>query len=188
MYLFYNKILYFSSVKKFSIGDKVQLINQNLKGVVLEVFDYKVLIKDEFGFDEEILISNLTFQSNIEDYENFLNGINVVFEKKENNKPEKLSKGNVVKQVLEIDLHIHQLTSSTRHMTNHDMILLKLKKVNETIRLTNKNKYSKIVFIHGIGTGKLRSELEKELRKLKMQYQDASFEKYGGGALEVLLF
>lgn len=175
-------------MKNFKIGDKVQLINGNLKGIVLAVFEYRLLMKDEFGFDEEFLISNITFQSNAEDYENSLEKYNVVIEKKEFSIAEKESKANLKKLVLEVDLHIHHLTSSTRNMTNHEMVMLQLKKVKETIRLVNRNRHSKIVFIHGVGSGKLRSELEFELKKNKITFQDASFEKYGRGALEVLVF
>lgn len=175
-------------MKSFKIGDKVQLINGNLKGVVLAVFEYRLLMKDEFGFEEEVLISNVTFQSNEADYEMSLNTINIVVEKKETAQAEKESKANIIKEVLEVDLHIHHLTSSTRNMTNHDMVMLQLKKVKDTIRLVNRNRHSKIVFIHGVGSGKLRIELEMELLRNNIKFQDASFERYGRGALEVLLF
>ena len=175
-------------MKSFKVGDKVQLINGNLKGIVLAVFEYRLLMKDEFGFEEEVLISNITFQSNTEDYEDTLKRLNIVVEKKEFVQAKQESKANIKKQVLEVDLHIHHLTSSTRNMTNHDMVMLQLKKVKETIRLVNRNRHSKIVFIHGVGSGKLRTELEIELKKNGITFQDASYQKYGVGALEVLNF
>lgn len=173
-------------MKNFKPGDKVQLIDGILKGTIVSLSAYKAMIKDEDGFEEEILLTKITFQTLEEEYEATCVKLNVVIEKKEFNAIEKISKANIKKQVLEVDLHIHHLTSSTRNMTNHQMVLLQLNKVKETLRLIDRNKHSKVVFIHGNGTGKLRSELEHELNKNRINYQDASYEKYGRGALEVV--
>ena len=52
-----------------------------------------------------------------------------------------------------------------------------------------KNKGRRIVFIHGVGNGTLKTELRKQLeRKYKgINYQDASFREYGYGATMVII-
>jgi dsDNA-specific endonuclease/ATPase MutS2 len=52
-----------------------------------------------------------------------------------------------------------------------------------------KNKVRKMVFIHGVGNGKLKYELIKALneRYPDLVYQDASFKEYGYGATMVYL-
>ena len=175
-------------MKNLNVGDKVQLIDGVLKGVILSMTAFKALIEDEDGFEEEVLLSNLCLQSKYEDYKLENDNILIAIERKEFIYEEKkISKANLKKVVLEVDLHIHHLTSSTRSMTNHQMVLLQIKKVKESIIQADRNRHSKIVFIHGIGSGKLKNELENELRKNKISYQDASYERYGRGALEVIL-
>jgi dsDNA-specific endonuclease/ATPase MutS2 len=46
----------------------------------------------------------------------------------------------------------------------------------------------KIIFIHGIGNGRLKFEIIKILKTYKkIEFQDASYQKYGFGATEVLI-
>ncbi|MGB1018271.1 MAG: hypothetical protein ACPGVH_04320 [Chitinophagales bacterium] len=172
----------------FSVGDKVQLINDNVKGIILQLTSYKAIIEDEDGFEIEVLLTNLCLQTNIADYNLNNDNILIAIEQKEFIEEEKKqSIGHLKRSVLEVDIHIHHLTSSTRNMTNHDMVLLQLKKVKETLNRIDRKIHSKIVFIHGVGSGKLRNEIEILLNKQKYNFQDASFEKYGSGALEIVL-
>ena len=52
-----------------------------------------------------------------------------------------------------------------------------------------RGKTKKIVFIHGVGNGKLKYEIRKTLdsKYPKLRYQDASFKEYGYGATMVML-
>jgi dsDNA-specific endonuclease/ATPase MutS2 len=52
-----------------------------------------------------------------------------------------------------------------------------------------RSKTKKIVFIHGIGNGKLKYEIRKTLdsKYSRLKYQDASFKEYGYGATMVIL-
>ena len=48
------------------------------------------------------------------------------------------------------------------------------------------DKLHKIVFIHGVGAGVLRSSIREELKRFpNIRYSDAPIEKYGNGATEV---
>ena len=92
-------------------------------------------------------------------------------------------------EIIEVDLHAHELLDSLAGLTNGDLLQMQLDKFNEVMRIHLKNKGQKIVFIHGKGEGVLRKELEKQL-KLKYRtcyYQDASFQQYGFGATQVTI-
>lgn len=173
-------------MKKFAVGDKVQQKNGTMQGEIVRVVGSKAIVLDQDGFELEYFLSQLLPIANAQDYENTLHQANVLA--KNESKETKISKKHQKRQVLEIDLHIHQLTTSTRYMTNGEMLQLQLQKVKETLRSINKKEYHKVVFIHGKGTGKLRFELEKMLRNKKIEYYDASLKRYGGGALAIDIF
>ncbi|MCR5454653.1 MAG: DUF2027 domain-containing protein [Bacteroidales bacterium] len=84
-----------------------------------------------------------------------------------------------------VDLHITELLDNDAGMTPKDMLDYQMKvfgeKMDEYIR---EPKVKKVVFIHGKGNGRLKLELRKCLdhKYKRYQYQDASFEEYGGGA------
>ncbi len=93
-------------------------------------------------------------------------------------------------ELLEVDLHIHELIDSETGMTPKDMLDLQLKTVTDKMEGAIKsNKVKRIVFIHGIGEGKLKNEVRRELahKYKKYDYQDASFQEYGYGATMVIL-
>lgn len=86
--------------------------------------------------------------------------------------------------LIEVDLHIHELTDSTVGMDNSAMMELQLAEVRKTMKAHSKRIGQKIVFIHGKGDGVLRNAVLKLLRKEypKADLQDASFQEYGFGA------
>lgn len=89
--------------------------------------------------------------------------------------------------IVEVDLHINALLDTTTGMNNHAMLQYQLDKFHEVLKENSKNKGQKIVFIHGKGEGKLRTEILKELKNKYPTYyaQDASFREYGFGATMV---
>ena len=92
-------------------------------------------------------------------------------------------------EIIEVDLHAHELLDSLAGLTNGDLLQLQLDKFNEVMRMHLKDKGQKIVFIHGKGEGVLRKELEKQLKLTyrTCYYQDASFQQYGFGATQVTI-
>lgn len=97
--------------------------------------------------------------------------------------------GNKEKQVIEIDLHIHELVDTTAGMSNGDMLQLQLDKFHAVLEEHKNHRGQKIVFIHGKGEGVLRTEIEKQLKTRYKNYyfQDASFREYGFGATMVTI-
>lgn len=92
-------------------------------------------------------------------------------------------------ELLEIDLHIHELIDSTEGLSSGDLLQIQMKKFHETMSANISNKGVRIVFIHGVGNGTLKMEIRKELERTYkgIYYQDASFREYGYGATMVIL-
>lgn len=110
----------------------------------------------------------------------------VVLEKEE---PKIVVKRTVSPDLVEIDLHIHELLEDTRGMANHEMLEVQLGRFRNELETAIANGTRRIVFIHGIGNGTLKQELRKELstKYKKYYFQDASFKEYGYGATMVIL-
>lgn len=91
--------------------------------------------------------------------------------------------------VIEVDLHIHELTDNTSGLNNADMLQMQLDKFHAVIAENIKKRGQKIVFIHGKGEGVLRNEILKLLktRYKSFYYQDASFREYGFGATMIVI-
>lgn len=99
----------------------------------------------------------------------------------------KLSRSCKEKGLLEVDLHIGELIPDTRGLDNKDMLQVQMNHVRTVMEQNVHHHGLKIVFIHGVGAGVLKTELRKFLERNypKCPYQDASFREYGFGATMV---
>ncbi len=91
--------------------------------------------------------------------------------------------------LIEVDLHIHELLDNYNNLTNTDMVNVQMKKFHDEMDKAIKTDVKKIVFIHGVGNGTLKNELRRELQRkyAKYNFQDASFREYGYGATMVII-
>ncbi|MCA1746899.1 MAG: DUF2027 domain-containing protein, partial [Bacteroidales bacterium] len=89
---------------------------------------------------------------------------------------------------VEVDLHIEQLMDSYKLLTNSEILDIQMTRFRSELENAIQKKTRKIVFIHGVGNGKLKHDLRRALdtEYKKLRYQDASFKEYGFGATMVL--
>ncbi|MBT4678558.1 MAG: Smr/MutS family protein [Flavobacterium sp.] len=175
----------------FNIGKKVAVLDDILKGVIVSLNGQVVGIKDDDGMvyeynqnelvvieeDQHQLskysdINNPLFNDKLQDQK-----VKVSSFKKENNEV-----------ILEVDLHINQLIKSTKGMDNFEMLSLQLETAKRKIEYAISKRISKIIFIHGVGEGVLKSELHYLFGRYPVRFYDASYKKYGLGATEVYVF
>ncbi|MBT6376760.1 MAG: Smr/MutS family protein [Flavobacterium sp.] len=175
----------------FNIGKKVAVLDDILKGVIVSLNGQVVGIKDDDGMvyeynqnelvvieeDQHQLskysdINNPLFNDKLQDQK-----VKVSSFKKENNEV-----------ILEVDLHINQLIKSTKGMDNFEMLSLQLETAERKIEYAISKRISKIIFIHGVGEGVLKSELHYLFGRYPVRFYDASYKKYGLGATEVYVF
>lgn len=90
-------------------------------------------------------------------------------------------------EILEVDLHIHELLDTTAGMDNAAILTVQLDKFREVMEANKYRRGQKIVFIHGKGEGVLRNAILSELKTKYKHFpvQDASFKEYGFGATMV---
>ncbi len=142
-------------------------------------------------FDEKALLFGIVKNNQPEDKNAVVipEDLSQIIMQKEIKSPAKVFKKQEAPQILEVDLHIHQLLDNLNGLTNADMLKYQLDKFNQIMQENAKQKGQKIVFIHGKGDGVLRNEILKQLKsKYPTHYsQDASFKEYGFGATMVTI-
>jgi hypothetical protein len=84
----------------------------------------------------------------------------------------------------EIDLHIEKLTYPDQKLSNSEMLKLQLAAFETAMDQAIAAGQDEIKFIHGIGNGVLRAEIQKRLSKMKniKFFEDAQKERFGYGA------
>ena len=96
-------------------------------------------------------------------------------------------KQNIQKARSVIDLHIEKIMDSHSHLSNAEILHFQLQEFEKWFELAKLNQLPSMIFIHGVGKGKLKQEIH-DLLKVKSnvksfinQYSDF----YGYGATEV---
>jgi dsDNA-specific endonuclease/ATPase MutS2 len=74
-------------------------------------------------------------------------------------------------------------------MDNFEILTLQVETAKRQLEFAISKRIQKIVFIHGVGEGVLRSELEYLFNRYEnLKFYDADYQKYGRGATEVYIF
>lgn len=172
-------------------GQKVSFIDDDITGIVVKVEENYITIETEDGFLLEASPGELIIHKELdvlnlheEDFPDFIE------EKKAGPKRKKpTSKRQKSQPPMEVDLHAHQLTSHEKRMSSFDILNLQLDTARTRLEFAIAKRIPKVVFIHGVGEGVLRMELETLLsRYSNITFYDADFRKYGLGATEVYIY
>lgn len=177
----------------FNKGDKVEVLDEAISGVVLSVKEKEVLIETTDGFTMTFFVNELIKVHNSSNLLNSIKSINVSSISLEKEEPKRRSFVKERKDKREIpapefDLHIEKLVPNKRGMSNYDILTLQTETAKRHIDFAIKNRIPKIVFIHGVGEGILKSELDFLLGRYDgIDFKDANYQKYGSGATEVYI-
>jgi hypothetical protein len=86
----------------------------------------------------------------------------------------------------EVDLHIEELMDNWSGMSNAQLLDVQLRTVQKELDAAIAAHMRRVVFIHGVGNGRLKTEVRKVLSTYKgIRIHDGSFARYGFGATEV---
>ncbi|GGA71477.1 hypothetical protein GCM10008015_10210 [Flavobacterium palustre] len=173
-------------------GDKVAVLDEAINGVVLSVNAQNVTIETDEGFVMNFLINELVKTNESGNLMDSVKRFNVDEIKKEKAipKPRSFVKERKEKEVgvPEFDLHIEKLVKNKHGMSNYDILTLQAETAQRHIEFAIKNRIPKIVFIHGVGEGVLKAELDFLLGRYdNIDFQEANYQKYGQGATEVFI-
>lgn len=179
---------------KMKLHDIVETIDDAIVGKVTNITENLVTIETSDGFEFQFNESELMVIDANDTLEKSIFNTDIESIKKEKELPKRKKVSNVKAKErhipkFEVDLHINQLTDSVRGMTNFDMLNLQLDTARKQLEFAIKKRIPKMVFIHGVGEGILRQELETLLgRYNNVQFYDADYKTYGLGATEVRIF
>lgn len=173
-----------------NIGDQVSAIDDDISGVVIALENNNVVVETTDGFEMRFLAKELVVitESQIDlikktsvskkDKEEFNS-------KKSTPKPFKTKRNEFV---FEVDLHIEKLVNSKKGMSNYDILNLQMETAKRQLDFAISKRFPKVIFIHGVGEGVLKAELDFLLNRYpNIQFSDANYTTYGMGATEVII-
>ncbi len=169
------------------INDKISVLDENIIGVIVQITDDIVTILCDDGFEMDFESSQIVVMDNLLSKNAFakVSSREVLQAKQETVKKKSLriKPKERVKPAMEVDLHIHQLVPTERGMSAHDKLNIQVDTAKRQLEFAISKKIQRLVFIHGVGEGVLRAELEYLFRRYdNVIYEDADFQKYGRGA------
>jgi dsDNA-specific endonuclease/ATPase MutS2 len=171
----------------FNKGDKVMVLDDAIDGIVTAVKGDEITIETAEGFELTFHKKELLKTGGSEI--NFsVQNMNQILKEKEIPKPRSFVKEKKVKEVPapEFDLHIEKLVKNHRGMNNFDILNLQIETAKRHIDFAIHHRIPKIVFIHGVGEGVLKAELDFLLGRYdNLDFHDANYQKYGAGATEI---
>jgi len=189
----------------FKVGMRVRVINEDEKGVIVKQLPKMYfMIESADGFERPFHESNL-----IED-QDFLSLQYKIEEKKipsarDIRRDERKKLKDAIRDskthlpwkeftekkinIIEIDLHIEELIPIHKHMSNREIIEVQMRTFRRCVNHAINQRFTKIVAIHGIGAGTLKSNLRTYIKDKfhYMEVMDANYKKYGQGATEILI-
>ena len=179
--------------KKFEIGDKVAVLDDDISGVVIKVQNNEISVETTDNFVMTFFVNELVKINNSNELSGFFSTQSLGSVLKDKEEPKKRSfvkekRSRKDEFVLEVDLHIEKLVPSKRGMSNYDILTLQMETAKRQLDFAIKNRMPKVVFIHGVGEGVLKAELDFMLGRYdNISFQDANYQKYGLGATEVYI-
>jgi len=175
-------------------GDYVDVLDENLSGEVIFVKNNIVTIQTEDGFELEFETSQVIKTQSLKLLRTSVFTEETLLKISSDKNPKKKKSVGIkpkerIQPTMEVDLHIHQLLSTTKGMEKHAILTYQLDTVKHQLAFAMSKKIQRIVFIHGVGEGVLKMEMEYLFRQYdNLKYYDANYQKYGLGATEVYIY
>lgn len=174
----------------FNVGDKVEAIDDVIRGIVTLVNGTSITVQTEDDFSMVFEAKELVVMAgniSVSNYE-------IAQIKKEKELPKKRrpsiakpKERNLPK--MEVDLHINQLIKNPKGLGKYEMLNLQVETAKRQLEFAMSKRIQKIVFIHGVGEGVLKEELHYLFNKYEnVKHYDANYQKYGLGATEVYIY
>ncbi len=178
--------------KKFQLKDKVSWLDDDLTGKIVEVLSNGMfMVETEEGFlmkasSKELILIPTKVKLSVNDKELQQQ---LRLKEKSQQKPRSFKRASKQIPALEVDLHIEAIVENTRGLTNYDMLNKQLETAQQQLYFARTKRIKRVVFIHGVGEGVLKSELETLLRRHDdLDFYPADVREYGYGATEVYFF
>lgn len=169
-------------------NDRVKVVDEDFEGKVVQVSGESVVIECKDGFEYTFAIYDLIKIKEDGESEHRVKPISLEIEKKKVAQP--------IRSFIElkgakpiVDLHLEELCPEEQFSSNHEALSYQLHHCRVVIETAIQKRIRNIVFIHGVGAGKLKLELRSMLEENypTIEFFDASYNLFGGGATEIII-
>lgn len=175
-----------NKTRGYKVGDRVEVIEDNFAGIIIDLRGDLLLIRTDDGFDLEFGAHEVVPLMN----QKIVNIGAAVQKQKEFSKEEEVKKKqkstpkrSKVIPPMEVDLHIEKLVKHHRRLANHEILELQLDRAKRSIDLAIQKRLPRLVLIHGVGQGVLKAELDFLIGRYEGIHSEAAdYQKYGQGA------
>jgi dsDNA-specific endonuclease/ATPase MutS2 len=174
---------------KFAIGDIVETLDDDVVGTVMKIDANDITIETTEGFLLQFAARELMPKAG----EIKVSNAQVASIKKHKEIPKKPSSVKIRPKdhqmaAMEVDLHLHQLTNDAKGLDAHDKLSLQLDTAKRQLEFAIQKRIARVVFIHGVGEGVLKLELQYLFKRYEnIKFYEADYKKYGLGATEVFI-
>ena len=184
------------------IGYRVRFLNEDVEGIIKSVLQKNRLVVTSLdGFDYEVAAHEVVIigedNSHIYaiDEQELAKKINPIKEKP----PTVNKKGGILspylqsskynyENTLEIDLHLEELVEFPQKLADWQKLHTQMTHVKNCLNAAMDKKIRNIIFIHGVGTGVLKTELLNYLADYdNIIVKEADFREYGMGATAIII-
>lgn len=175
---------------EIKVGDQVSVIDEDLSGCVLEISKNEVKFICSEGFEYIYPKSNLLFINENNELHFEVKPFEMAQEKNHNKTEAYQSIKIVFKGKLPVfDLHIDELSPGRNFRSQHEALLFQLDYVREVISVACRKRVRRLVFVHGIGKGRLREEVRNLFQTAypNIEFYDGDYQKFGHGATEIII-
>lgn len=172
-----------------SVGDVVFVVDEDWQGTILKMENDYITLESQDGFEYQ-LQKNQVYKINSESEVEFERKMYVV-EKEQAYKVDSISLPKITfkgKKAV-FDLHLESLAPELKFNNQHEALLFQLNYVKEVLHKASRKRQKRMIFVHGVGKGRLREELRKMLQESypQVEYFDGSYMEFGQGATEIIL-
>ncbi|MCF8391274.1 MAG: DUF2027 domain-containing protein [Bacteroidales bacterium] len=172
----------------------VQPVNRKVEILPSDLYSGILLKENEYLDENAAIFTVYSFKAPDKDFTNTKidnrDELKKHFEGKDEEEIRAIPKKSVKSEnITEVDLHIQHIVEDYERLTSGEIVEIQMARFKTSLDTALIHKTRKIVFIHGVGNGKLKFEIRKSLEKdyADLVYQDASFKEYGYGATMVLI-
>lgn len=87
-----------------------------------------------------------------------------------------------------VDLHIEELIEDHSNLENNEIIRTQINYFTKCLENAIANNFKKVTFIHGVGTGVLKTAIKEIIKDYpNVEIQDASMKDFGYGAMDLII-
>lgn len=161
-------------MNRFQVGNQISILNEALKGEIIQIEHQRANVLLEDGFNEWYPISQLIHVSNINIEDISLKDPATHVEVRK-------------EKIHEVDLHIENLTVHFKSIEPQKILNYQISSFYDEYTYARGNSYDSMIVIHGKGQGILRDTILKFVYEKGIHYEKLQHGKYKNAALKLFL-